>query len=204
MLRKLSLTLIIAYPLAAYIALWLEQPLIIIGYLMSIFFLLAIEKLRNKHWHAGIMLVMVIAVIGYLMQPAYRQYLLFLPPILMLLSLFILFSQSLLAGQTPLITRYASMLGDSLDKRHLRYNRNLTSIWSAFFLLMTITSILLAIFSSLEVWSFFTYVVSYLLLGSFFIIEFMFRKHYFAGEVEGGFFQFIRKIIKIKPHDLTK
>lgn len=204
MLRKLSLTLIIAYPLAAYIALWLEQPLIIIGYLMSIFFLLAIEKFRNKHWHAGIILVMVIAVIGYLMQPAYRQYLLFLPPILMLLSLFILFSQSLLAGQTPLITRYASMLGDSLDKRHLRYNKNLTVIWSAFFLLMTITSILLAIFTSLEVWSFFTYVLSYLLLGSFFIIEFMFRKHYFAGEIEGGFFQFIRKIIKIKPHNLTK
>ncbi len=204
MLRKLSITLIIAYPLAAYIALWLEQPLIIIGYLMSIFFLLAIEKFLNKHWSAGIILIIVIGVITYLIQPAYRQYLLFLPPILVLLSLFILFAQSLLAGQTPLITRYASILGDSLDERYLRYNRNLTSIWSVFFLLMTITSILLAIFTSLEVWSFFTYVLSYLLLGSFFIIEFMFRKHYFAGEIEGGFFQFIRKIIKIKPHNLTK
>lgn len=204
MLRKLSLTLIIAYPLAAYIALWLERPLIIIGYLMSIFFILAIEKFQNKHWEAGIMLVMVIAIIAYLMQPAFRQYLLFLPPILMLLSLFILFAQSLLAGQTPLITRYASMLGDNLDERHLRYNRYLTSIWSTFFLLMTITSIFLAIFTSLEAWSFFTYVVSYILLGAFFVIEFMFRKHYFTGEIEDGFFQFIRKIIKIKPHNLTK
>jgi len=96
------------------------------------------------------------------------------------------------------------MVGDSLDERHLPYNRNLTSIWAAFFLLMTATSILLAIFTSIEVWSFFTYVLSYLLLGSFFVIEFMFRKHYFAGEIEGGFFQFIRKIIKIKPHNLTK
>ena len=204
MLRKLSITLIIAYPLAAYIALWLEQPLVIISYLMSIFFLLSIEKFRNKHWLTGIMLVIVIGVIGYLMQPAYRQFLLFLPPILMLLSLFILFAQSLLSGQTPLITRYASILGDSLDERHLRYNKNLTLVWSGFFLLMTITSALLAIFTSLEAWSFFTYVVSYLLLGSFFIIEFMFRKHYFSGEIEGGFFQFIQKIIKIKPHDLTK
>ena len=204
MLRKLSITLILAYPLAAYIALWLQQPLIIIGYLMSIFLILAIEKFQNKHLEAGIMMVMVIAIIGYLMQPAFRQYLLFLPPILMLLSLFILFAQSLFVGQTPLITRYARMLGDSLDERHLRYNRNLTSIWAAFFLLMTATSILLAIFTSLKAWSFFTYVISYLLLGSFFILEFMFRKHYFAGEIEGGFFQFIRKIIKIKPHDLTK
>lgn len=204
MLRKLSITLIIAYPLAAYIALWLKQPLIIIGYLLSIFFLLAIEKFLNKHWSAGIMLIIVIGVISYLIQPAYRQYLLFLPPILMLLSLFILFAQSLLTGHTPLITRYASILGDSLNERHLRYNRNLTSVWSVFFLLMTITSILLAIFTSLEIWSFFTYVLSYLLLGCFFIIEFMFRKHYFAGEIEDGFFQFIRKIIKIRPHNLTK
>ncbi|MCK4864619.1 MAG: hypothetical protein KAT06_04265 [Gammaproteobacteria bacterium] len=204
MLRKLPITLIIAYPLAAYIALWLQQPLIIIGYLISIFFLLTVEKFKNKHWIAGIMLLLVIGVISYLMQPAYRNYLLFLPPILMLLSLFILFAQSLLADQTPLITRYASILGDNLDERHLRYNKNLTRLWSVFFLLMTTTSILLAIFTSLEVWSFFTYVLSYLLLGSFFIIEFMFRKHYFAGEIEGGFFQFIRKIIKIRPHNLTK
>ncbi len=204
MVRKLSIALIIAYPLAAYISLWQKQPLIIIGYLISIFFLLAVEKFQNKNWFAGLMLVIVIAVISYLTQPAYRQILLFLPPILMLLSLFILFAQSLLAGQTPLITRYASILGDNLNEHHLRYNRNLTVIWSAFFLLMTIASILLAVFASIEVWSFFTYVLSYLLLGSFFIIEFMFRKHYFAGEIEGGFFQFIRKIIKIRPHDLTK
>jgi len=101
MLRKLSITLIIAYPLAAYIALWLEQPLIIIGYLISIFFLLAIEKFRNKHWLAGILLLIVIGVISYLVQQTYQQYLLLLPPILMLLSLFILFAQSLLVGQTP-------------------------------------------------------------------------------------------------------
>ena len=76
MLRKLSITLIIAYPLVAYIALWLEQPLIIIGYLMSIFLILAIEKFQNKHLEAGFMMLMVVAIIGYLMQPTFRQYLL--------------------------------------------------------------------------------------------------------------------------------
>jgi len=204
MLRKLSIVLIIAYPLAAYIALWLEQPLIIINYLMLIFSFLAVEKFYNKHWLSGLILVVIIAITSYLMQQTYRQYLLFLPPILILLSLFILFAQSLLAGQIPIITRYAKLLGETLHERHLRYNRNLTIVWSAFFLIMTITSTFLAIVASLEVWSFFTYVLSYVLLGSFFIIEFMFRKHYFSGEIEGGFFQFIRKIIKIKPHQLNK
>jgi len=157
-----------------------------------------------KTWYKGITLLVFIGFTTYFIQQAYIQYLLYLPPILILLGLFILFSHSLLSGQTPLITRYAKILGDKLKEPHLRDNRSLTIVWSVFFLLMALTSILLAIFSTMDKWSLFTHVISYLLIGSFFIIEFIYRKLRFAGEIEGGFFQFIRKIIKIRPHNLTK
>jgi uncharacterized membrane protein len=194
----------IAYPLVAYVALWLKQPHFIIGYLLLIFFLLAVEKCRNQNWYSGISLFTAIAVIAYFMQQANIEYLIYLPPILVLFSLFILFSQTLLAGQTPLITRYAQMLGDNLEDQHLRYNRSLTIAWSLFLLLMVLTSILLALFSSMENWSLFTHVISYLLIASFFIIEFVYRKRRFGDEIEGNFFQFMGKIIKIRPHNLTK
>ena len=197
MLSKLSIILMVAYPVVAYIALWLEQPLMVIGYLLLIFFLFAINKCLNKHWYSGITLFLLIAVIAYFMQQAVIQYLVYLPPILISLRLFMLFSQSLATGETPLITRYAILLGDKLDDKHLRYNRALTLVWSLFFLLMAIGSILLALFFSRDTWSLFTHIISYLLIASVFIIEFMYRKHHFAGEIEGGFFQFINKIIKI-------
>jgi uncharacterized membrane protein len=201
-LSKLSITMMVAYPLIAYISLWVKQPLFIISYLMLILLLLGIEKCRNQHWYSGIAFLSSIILISYFIQQSYIQYLLFLPPNIILFSLFILFSQSLAVGQIPLISQYAKLLGDKLEDRHLRYNRLLTIIWSGFFLLMLTISILLIAFSSMDAWSLFTHIISYLLIASFFIIEFIYRKHHFAGEIEGGFFQFIKKIIKIRPTNL--
>ena len=194
--------MMVAYPLVAFISLSLEQPLFVISYLLLIFFLVCIKKCLDKHWFTATTLFSIIVFILYLIQQAYIQYLLFLPPILILFSLFILFSQSLTAGKTPLISLYAKLLGDKLEERHLRYNRSLTIIWSVFFFAMATSSIFLALFSSIDNWSLFTHVISYLLIALFFIIEFMYRKHHFAGEIEGGFFQFISKIIKIRPTNL--
>ena len=202
MLNKFAITLMVAYPLVAYLALWLQQPLLVISYLLLIFVFFAIDKCQNKHWGSGITLFVLIGVTAYFMQQPAIQYLVYLPPILILLSLFMLFTQSLQAGQTPLITRYAMLLGDKLEEKHLRYNRLLTITWSMFFLLMAITSILLAVFFSRETWSLFTHLISYVLVASVFVIEFMYRKHHFAGEIEIGFFQFISKIIKIRPSKL--
>jgi len=205
MLSKLSITLMVIYPVIAFIALWLEQPLMVISYLLVIMSLIAIDKLRNQHWYTGLVLISLIAIVLYYMQQSVVvQYLVYFPPILILLSLFILFSQSLFGDQTPLITRYAIMLGDKLEEKHLRYNRSLTLIWSIFLFVMAITSIILALFFSMDTWSLFTHIISYVLIASLFIIEFMYRKYHFAGEIEGGFFQFISKIIKIRPTSLRQ
>lgn len=204
MLSKLSITLMVAYPIVAYIVLWLKQPLFIIAYLLFIFFLIAVEKCLDKRWGSGLSLLVFIAAVSVFIQQDYIQHLFYLPPILILITLFLLFSQSLLDGKIPLITRYAHILGEELNERRLRYNRSLTVVWTVFILLMLITSIVLAIFSSVDTWSLFTHVVSYILMGILFVIEFFYRKHVFAGEIEGGFFQFIRKLIKIRPHHVSK
>lgn len=194
----------VAYPLVAFVCLYLKQPLFIIAYFLFILSLIGLKKCIKRLWISAILLFSTIASIFYLMQQIEVQYLIYLPPILILLSLFVLFSQSLAAGKTPIISIYAKLLGDTLEEKHLRYNRSLTILWSAFFLFMAISSGLLAVFSSVDNWSLFTHVISYLLIGLFFIIEFMYRKHHFAGEIKDGFFQFINKIIKIHPTNLWK
>lgn len=196
--------MMMVYPLVAYIILLLEQPLFIISYLLLVILFVAIEKFRKKHWSAGVLLLFCFVLTIYLVTQSYIQYLLYLPPILILFSLFILFSQSLSVGKTPIITRYAALIGDKQEDKHLHYYRLLTTAWSVFFLFMTLTSVLLAIYTNSDTWSFFTHIISYLLIGTFFIIEFVYRKRHFAGEIEGGFFQFVRKIIKIRPNSLTK
>lgn len=201
-LNKLSIAMMVFYPLVAFTSLSLNHPLFIIGYLLLILFVISLDKFLERHWLSASLLFISIAFILYITQQVEFQYLLFLPPLLIIFSLFVLFSQSLVAGNTPLISLYAKLLGDKLEERHLRYNRKLTILWSVFFFAMGISSILLALFASFDNWSLFTHVISYLLVALFFVIEFMYRKHHFAGEVEGGFFQFIVKIIKIRPTNL--
>ena len=202
MLSKLSITLMVLYPVIAYIALWLEQPTLIIAYLLIIITLFALKLCLSKRLLAGAGIFILIGVTGYFIQKPGVEYLVYLPPIIILISLFMLFFQSLRQGETPLITRYARLLGDKLEERHLRYNRYLTLVWAIFLLSMAAISIILAIFFSRDAWSLFTHVISYGLIAALFIIEFSYRKYHFAGEIEGGFFQFISKIIKIRPSSL--
>jgi uncharacterized membrane protein len=170
--------------------------------LLFIFALFALNLCLSSRLLAGTGLFMLIGVTGYLMQEPGVEYLVYLPPILIMLGLFMLFLQSLRQGETPLITRYAMLLGDKLEQRHLRYNRSLTLVWAIFLLSMATISIILAVFYSRDSWSLFTHVISYGLIAALFIIEFSYRKYHFAGEIEGGFFQFISKIIKIRPTSL--
>ena len=200
--NQLSIAMMVIYPLIAFISLSLERPLFIIGYLLIIILVMGLDKCQHHRWFSAVILFSIIASILYFIQQANIQYLLFLPPLLIIFSFFMLFAQSLAAGKTPLISLYAKLLGDKLEERHLRYNRNLTILWSVFFFVLGTSSILLALFGSFDNWSLFTHVISYLLVAVFFVIEFIYRKHHFAGEVEGGFFQFIIKIIKIRPTNL--
>ncbi|MDH5599848.1 MAG: hypothetical protein OEY78_00960 [Gammaproteobacteria bacterium] len=202
MLSKLSITLMVLYPVVAYLALWLEKPMLLISYLLFITSLFALNLCMGKRLLAGTALLFFIGLVGYFINQPEIEYLVYLPPTLIFLGLFLLFSQSLRDGETPLITRYAMLLGDKLEQRHLRYNRYLTIVWSIFLLSMAVTSIILALFFSIETWSLFTHVISYSLIAALFIIEFSYRKYHFAGEIEGGFFQFISKIIKIRPANL--
>lgn len=210
MLNKLPIVMMFAYPVVAHIAIWFKFPSFIVGYLIFIFFAMALVKCLSQHWYTGAVLFAFSLFMSYLLQQQNIQLIIYLPPILILFSLFILFSHSLLKNQTPLITRYALLLSDKdkLDVRHFNYSRSVTVAWSIFFLLMTFTSVTLAVLFSLEIWSLFSNIISYVLMTSFFVIEFFVRKHHLANvsssSVEGGFFQFIGKIIKIRPNNMKQ
>lgn len=202
-LSTLSIILAAIYPLAAYIGLWLEQPLIVISYLAFLLLLISITKLSQRQWLTSLIILSCITLIFIGVQKSFSEYLLYLPPVLILLSLFGLFSQTLAANQTPLISQYAIKFGNKTDAKHMRYYRTLTILWAGLFLLMASISILLAVFSSIETWSLYTHIISYLVVGIFFIAEFFYRKKLFTEDDHGSFIYFMRKIIKTRPHSLT-
>lgn len=93
------------------------------------------------------------------------------------LLLLIVFGRTLLAGQLPLITRFARALHapQTLSAAHERYTRQVTLAWAVFFAVMGLTSTLLFFLAPLSVWSVFANFLTPLLIVAMFVAEYSVR-----------------------------
>ncbi|MFY9329514.1 MAG: hypothetical protein WAO76_16075 [Georgfuchsia sp.] len=87
------------------------------------------------------------------------------------------FGHTLTGSHTPLCTRFAGYLHETLSPALLRYTRQVTMAWSLFFVVMAIVSTLL-FFSPLPwaVWSAFDTLLTLPLVGLMFVAEYAMRR----------------------------
>lgn len=86
------------------------------------------------------------------------------------------FGRTLLAGQTPLCSRWAALVHGPLPTETLRYTRAVTWVWTAFFALVALATLLLYGLAPRSVWSLF---VNFLILPAavlLFAAEFLWRR----------------------------
>lgn len=129
--------------------------------------------------------------------------LVYLPPVLINLALFILFARTLLSGRTPLVTRFALVVREPMDRALARYTRRLTAAWAAFFAVMTLESGSLALFAPVEIWSLFTNFLNYSFILVFFIVEYHVRLRCLAGHSHPSFLSFCRMLVKTDLRSLA-
>ena len=98
-------------------------------------------------------------------------------PLAVNLALCGLFGRTLAAGREPMIARFARLeRGEALPADLARYTRRLTVAWTVFFAMMAATSLALAAWGPLAVWSLFTNVINYALVALFFVGEYAVRR----------------------------
>lgn len=108
----------------------------------------------------------------------------------------IAFARTLAPGEVPMITRFARLVhGVELAPELLPYTRAVTFAWVLFFSGMATTSILLFAFSSLATWSLFVNLLTPVLVGLMFAIEFAVRLLVLPREVRTGLLDSIRAFI---------
>lgn len=82
------------------------------------------------------------------------------------------FGRSLLAGRTPLCTEMASWVHEDITQPRLRwYTRQVTWVWTLFFGLMAMASLLLYALASPQTWTLFSTGVTAGLTGALFVLE---------------------------------
>ena len=94
-------------------------------------------------------------------------------PVIVNFVLFCIFFGSTFSEET-VIQKMAKLMEPNIKPKALEYTRRLTSIWSIFMLANFFIS-LATVFMSEKVWAIYNGFLSYMLVGGFFIIEYMVR-----------------------------
>lgn len=95
-------------------------------------------------------------------------------PVLVNLAFLIAFAYSLGTSQS-IIERFARISEPNLPEVAIAYTRRVTQVWCGFFVLNGGIACFTAIWSSPEIWTLYTGVISYVLMGLLFAIEYLFR-----------------------------
>lgn len=104
-----------------------------------------------------------------------RAFFLKLYPVLSNLFLFLLFAVSL-RQSTPIIERLARLRHPELTPRGILHTRQATQAWTIFFVLNGLAALYTAVYGSLEVWTLYNGLVSYLLMAVLFLVEYIIRR----------------------------
>ena len=86
-----------------------------------------------------------------------------------------LFGRTLREGREPLVTRFARLIHGTLPPEVERYTRRVTLAWTIFFASLFTLSTLLYLGNFIAAWSFLVNILSPLLCGAMFVIEYAIR-----------------------------
>jgi len=95
-------------------------------------------------------------------------------PVLVNAMLLGVFAHSLTSGM-PVIERLARLRQRDLPIEGVRYTRQVTKLWCAFFVVNGSIAAVLAVFGSWQSWTLYNGLISYLLIGALFLGEWCFR-----------------------------
>lgn len=198
----LFLALLVAYPFTIHNAIINGHTVAALLIFLSVPVLLATRK-----WSGRLLLALASAGSVVLLSSVVsniEQLLLYLMPVLINAGLAIFFGQTLLPGRTPIITRFSILFRGKLEPRVIGYTRRVTQLWTLFFILLAVESLLLALFAPIEIWSLFANILNYIFTALFFSGEYFFRIRHLDDLEHPSFPRFVRKLSQVDLSDFNK
>jgi len=170
--------LVLAYPLLVYFGLRTLGPLLLGALLATAVALWLVARLRSEApapWRstAAPLAPLILLVIPALLLEEQRFVLLY--PVVINAVLLGVFWRSLRSGM-PIVERMARLQDPDLKAAEVRYCRQITWVWCLFFVLNGSCAGYLAFWGSLETWTLYVGLLSYLAMGALFVVEFSIRK----------------------------
>jgi uncharacterized membrane protein len=173
-LTVLTVLITLMYPLAIWFGHGQVEP----RWLAGVLLLAAATRLptlaisRVARWSVlGVMLLVAVAVWANALLP------LKLYPVLVNLGMLAAFGYSLIAPPS-MVERLARLREPDLPEVAVGYTRRVTQVWCVFFVINGGLALATALWASEAIWSLYTGVISYLLMGLLFGIELLLRRRF--------------------------
>jgi uncharacterized membrane protein len=176
LLTALSAIALLAYPFAVYFGID-HFGIQLIGIILIVLFAIRIMTARKAKLSELKQLAIITGVTGVtltLLGILFKQqgWLTFYP-VIVNICMFALFYRSLKHPQT-IIERLARLQEPNLPHHGVIYTRKVTKVWCVFFVVNALTA-LYTTFQSIEVWTLYNGLISYLLIGALFSVEWIVR-----------------------------
>jgi len=197
-MRVLFPLLIFTYPLVLHFGIYsghVNMALIYLAILLAVPFLIAlIRKVKPAAWQTS---SIGLALILVTLASVNDQLIVKLIPVIINVMMLWLFASTLARDKIPLITRFASLMRQDMPPAVIIYTRWATIAWSGYFLLMTLLLILFAVYAPIQTWSFFSNILSYFLLATMFLAEFIVRRLFLRKYMDYSFTEFLLRLRKV-------
>jgi uncharacterized membrane protein len=215
----LTAVLALSYFGLAHTAAITQRPVLMLGAASALALAILTPGLIAMRAVAWLVLGAAVPTLYWLQQHDLAVLPLYAPPILINVLLAWGFGRTLIANRTPLIYRFVELLHPAdavLDPAIRPYARKLTLAWMILFACMATINLGLALCAvpdglllaagweppvriAQSTWSLFANVLSYLIVGMFFAVEFAWRRVRFPNQPYQGFIDFMRKLAAIAP-----
>ena len=195
----MRILLLIAYPLLAHASVVMGAPKLEWAALSSLATGCLYGGLRGGRPRVWLALAGIVAALGALTAAGGGRYALYLPSLVAPLLVLIPFAGSLLPGQTPLVSRIASLVHRPLPPPLVGYTRGVTWLWTLAIVLFAGIDLFLMACADRETWSLYANGEAYLLLGAVFIGEYLWRRWRFRELPHPAFLDYLRLVVRNPP-----
>lgn len=195
-MKALGALLGLVYPFAVFAGLsWLSPRTlaVLVGLVLAV---RIVVRLRGQAWQRLAPLLGTAGVIGGLVGLAALfddgRYFKLLP-VAVNVALLVAFARTLVTGP-PMIETLARLQHARLPDGHGPYCYRVTIVWSVFFALNALVTLWLAVAWSLSAWTLYTGLIAYLLIGTLFVTEMVYRAWKFRYYEDGWGESILRRI----------
>jgi uncharacterized membrane protein/3-hydroxymyristoyl/3-hydroxydecanoyl-(acyl carrier protein) dehydratase len=167
----------VAYPALIYFGLKALEPRelgVLVLVLLALRVLVSARGNFKAYTRAYWLPVSAVASMATLTSISNHPLSLLLTPVAINLGLLGAFAASLFQAEST-VERFAKLQAPDLSPAELQYCRRVTAVWCAFFIANGGTALGLAMLGNIELWTLYSGVVSYVLIGMMFAVEYVYR-----------------------------